>query len=346
MNTFLVTGSNMVFKTTDGGTNWTQITPGVPGSPTSRIRMVNDTTGYLIGGSGTSQLGYIFKTTNAGDTWTNTNFPYTGNMIYDIAFRSDSDYVVVGFGGTVFHTKNGGTNWEQYNLGLLNLTQSQVIGLTFVHQDSIIVGGAGGSLVKVAIEPIVPVELVSFNATVSNNSIILNWATATELNNQGFEIQKRAGNKHSTVNNWEIIGYVPGFGTTTEPKSYSFSDNNISTGTYSYRLKQIDYDGTYEYSNKIEVEIDFTPNEYALHQNYPNPFNPSTVIKYSLAQDGFVNIAVFNLLGEKVATLVNTTQRAGNYEVNFNASSFSSGIYFYSIETGDFKSVRKMLLMK
>jgi photosystem II stability/assembly factor-like uncharacterized protein len=192
---------------------------------------------------------------------------------------------------------------------------------------------------SVEVTTIVPVELTSFSAVVNEKEIILNWATASELNNQGFEIEKQS-------DSWEKIGFVPGYGTTTEPKSYTFIDDNISSGTNTYRLKQIDYDGTFSYSKEISVEVDLTPTEYTLEQNYPNPFNPNTVIKYSLAQDGFVNIAVFNLLGEKVATLVNTTQRAGNYEVNFNASSFSSGIYFYSMEAGDFKSVRKMLLMK
>ncbi|HMN24347.1 MAG TPA: T9SS type A sorting domain-containing protein, partial [Ignavibacteriaceae bacterium] len=143
----------------------------------------------------------------------------------------------------------------------------------------------------------------------------------------------------------EQVGYVAGFGTTTEPRAYSFTDSKINVGNYTYRLKQVDYDGSYEYSNEINVDVN-GPEQYSLDQNYPNPFNPSTLIKYSIAKDGFVNVSIFNLLGEKVATLVNGNAKAGSYEINFNASQLSSGVYFYSIEAGDFKAVRKMMLMK
>ena len=187
---------------------------------------------------------------------------------------------------------------------------------------------------------IIPVELTAFNALVSGNNVNLNWSTATELNNSGFEIQRKSENS-----SWINAGFVAGFGTTTESKSYSFTDNNLAVGNYTYRLKQIDFNGGYEYSNEINVDVN-APLTYNLEQNYPNPFNPSTLIKYSVAKDGFVNVSIFNLLGEKVATLVNSNMKAGSYELNFNASQLSSGVYFYSIEAGDFKAVRKMMLMK
>jgi hypothetical protein len=187
---------------------------------------------------------------------------------------------------------------------------------------------------------IVPVELTSFTANVSGNSVNLNWNTATELNNSGFEVERRSVN-----NQFEKVGYVAGFGTTTEPKAYSFTDSKIAAGNYTYRLKQVDFDGSFEYSNEINVDVN-APAQYTLNQNYPNPFNPSTLIKYSVAQDGFVNVSIFNLLGEKVATLVNSNVKAGSYELNFNASQLSSGVYFYAIEAGNFKAVKKMMLMK
>jgi hypothetical protein len=187
---------------------------------------------------------------------------------------------------------------------------------------------------------IIPVELTAFTANVSGNSVNLNWSTATELNNSGFEIQRKSVN-----NQFEKVGYVAGFGTTSEPKAYSFTQNDLAVGKYTFRLKQVDFDGSFEYSNEINVDVN-APAQYSLDQNYPNPFNPSTLIKYSVAQDGFVNVSIFNLLGEKVATLVNSNMKAGSYELNFNASQLSSGVYFYSIEAGDFKAVRKMMLMK
>jgi hypothetical protein len=187
---------------------------------------------------------------------------------------------------------------------------------------------------------IIPVELTSFAASVNGNTVNLNWTTATETNNSGFEVQRKTSNSV-----WTTIGFVSGFGTTTEVKSYSFTDKDLSVGNYSYRLKQIDYDGTYEIYSVIKVDVN-APAIFSLDQNYPNPFNPSTLIKYSVAQDGFVNVSIFNLLGEKVATLVNSNMKAGSYELSFNASQLSSGVYFYSIEAGDFKAVRKMMLMK
>jgi hypothetical protein len=187
---------------------------------------------------------------------------------------------------------------------------------------------------------IVPVELTSFIANVTGNSVNLNWNTATELNNSGFEVERKSANS-----GYVKVGFVAGFGTTTEPKTYSFTEKDIAVGNYTYRLKQVDFNGTSEYSNEINVDVN-APVKYSLDQNYPNPFNPSTLIKYSVAKDGFVNVSIFNLLGEKVATLVNSNMKAGSYEVNFNASQLTSGVYFYSIEAGDFKAVRKMMLMK
>jgi len=187
---------------------------------------------------------------------------------------------------------------------------------------------------------IIPVELTSFAANVNGSSVSLIWTTATETNNSGFEIQRKSVN-----GNWTNVGFVAGFGTTTESKSYSFVDNNLSIGSYTYRLKQIDFNGMSEFSNEVLVDVN-APATFSLDQNYPNPFNPSTSIKYSVAQDGFVNVSVFNLIGEKVATLVNSNMKAGSYELNFNAASLSSGVYFYSIEAGNFKAVRKMMLMK
>ncbi|MBT8387538.1 MAG: T9SS type A sorting domain-containing protein, partial [Ignavibacteria bacterium] len=187
---------------------------------------------------------------------------------------------------------------------------------------------------------LVPVELTSFTASANNGNVNLNWVTATETNNQGFEVERKA-----VDGEFDKVGYVAGFGTTTETKSYSFVDTDVEAGSYTYRLKQVDLIGTYEYSPEIEVDVT-TPIEYALEQNYPNPFNPSTAIKYSIPQDGIVTLAVFNLLGEKVATLVNGVQQAGRYEVNFDASKFASGIYVYTINAGSFNSVKKMILMK
>lgn len=187
---------------------------------------------------------------------------------------------------------------------------------------------------------VVPVELTSFVANVKNNAVTLNWETATEINNQGFEIQRRSESTEYTT-----IGSVAGNGTTTEKQVYSYSDAGLEAGKYFYRLKQVDFNGTYEYSNEISAEIT-APVEFSLSQNYPNPFNPSTTITFSLAEPTFVKLVVYNLLGEVVQTLKNENMNAGSYNITFDASALPSGMYLYKIETAQFNSVMKMMLMK
>jgi hypothetical protein len=204
---------------------------------------------------------------------------------------------------------------------------------------------------------VIPVEFTSFTASVLQNekAIQLNWTTATETNNSGFEILRFTQND----NEWKTIGLVPGFGTTTEPKSYSFIDENITTGTYKYRLKQIDFNGTFEFSNEIEVKVDFTPMEFVLYQNYPNPFNPTTTIKYEIplgfaaspfnkggTKGAFVTLKVYDILGNEVATLVNEEKQPGVYEVEFDASLLASGLYLYKLQSGSFVQTMKMILTK
>jgi len=186
---------------------------------------------------------------------------------------------------------------------------------------------------------IIPVELTSFTASIKENNVTLNWVTATEINNQGFEIERNSGN------GFEKIGYVAGYGTSSETHSYSFIDPSLNEGTYSYRLKQIDYDGTCEYSDVVEVDVN-VPDVFALEQNYPNPFNPSTTISYSVPEIEFVTLKVYDVLGSEVATLINEEKELGSYEVEFNASDLTSGIYFYRLQAGSFVETKKMILFK
>ncbi|HMN23250.1 MAG TPA: T9SS type A sorting domain-containing protein [Ignavibacteriaceae bacterium] len=196
----------------------------------------------------------------------------------------------------------------------------------------------------------IPVELNSFAVNVNNGKVNLNWQTASELNNQGFEIQ-RASSLTTPRFDWRTIGFVNGKGTTTEFTNYSFVDEPIQSGNYSYRLKQIDYDGSYEYSNEVDINFIFA-NDFRLSQNYPNPFNPSTTIEYQIPQSTFVTIKVYDALGAEVVTLVNKEMPAGVHEVNFSAvetlhaASLPSGLYLYKISAGNFEQTRKMLLLK
>jgi len=190
----------------------------------------------------------------------------------------------------------------------------------------------------------VPVELTSFTASVSGNTVELKWETASEINNSGFEIERRINNV------FEKINFIPGHGTTTKSHSYSFTDKPNTEGKISYRLKQIDFNGEFSYSNIIEVDF-ILPKEYSLKQNYPNPFNPVTKISYSLAEDSKVTLAVYNLLGQQVALIINEEQPAGIYDYDFNAAGLTSGTYFYRIEAAgkngnSFTATRKMIYLK
>ncbi len=191
-----------------------------------------------------------------------------------------------------------------------------------------------------------PVQLSSFTVTAVKNNVQLNWHTATEVNNYGFEVERRVvKSEQSTVNSWQKIGFVIGAGTSNAPKEYSYTDAVVSSGNYIYRLKQIDVDGLFKYSQSVEVSLMKTA-EFALDQNYPNPFNPSTVISYTLPVNSFVMLKVYSMLGKEVATLVNETKDAGSYAASFNGAQLSSGTYFFKLTTNQFSSVRKMVLTK
>jgi hypothetical protein len=190
-----------------------------------------------------------------------------------------------------------------------------------------------------------PVELSSFTATIIKGEVILKWQTATETNNFGFEVEKSSNNL-----NFENIGFIPGFGTTTEPKSYSFIDPNVVNGNYYYRLKQIDYDGTFEYSEIVQVNYGGLIT-FSLDQNYPNPFNPSTKIKYEIPgqaryDNTLVTLKVYDILGNEITTLVNEEKPAGEYDVEFNGTNLPSGLYFYQLKAGEYSETKKMLLLK
>jgi len=199
--------------------------------------------------------------------------------------------------------------------------------------------------ITMTIDNEVPVELVSFRAEMVDGNVVLNWSTATETNNSGFSVEKRQKSNVKGQTEFNNIGFVSGKGTTTEKSYYSYSDKNEKPGTYLYRLKQIDFDGTYSYSNEIEIEVT-GPKDFALYQNYPNPFNPGTTIKFALPVKTNLNLNVYNTLGEKVAEIFKGEMEAGYHEMTFNASGLSSGIYFYKFESENFNATKKMILIK
>ena len=192
---------------------------------------------------------------------------------------------------------------------------------------------------------LLPVELSSFVSVISGNNVTLNWSTSTETNNSVFEIERSAVNGL-----WSKIGSVNGNGTSTTPHSYSFTDRTVASGKYNYRLKQVDFNGNFEYHNLGNEVIIGVPEKFNLSQNYPNPFNPTTRINYDLPTDGNVSIRLFDMSGKEVASLVNEVKTAGYHTVDFNAASLSSGVYFYSLSVdangNNFTATKRMMLVK
>ena len=233
-----------------------------------------------------------------------------------------------------------------YSDGLIDLTplKGKVIRIVFVFysdEDTPIGSAVQIDNVQVWTDEIVPVELTSFTVNISKSGyVILNWSTATEINNHMFEIQRRNENTRFTP-----IGFIEGNGTTTEPREYSYTDKSVKTGIYYYRLKQLDFGGNYEYSDEVMIDAK-GPLTFKLGQNYPNPFNPSTTIQFSIPESGYVRLSVYNMIGEEVKVLVDEKKDAGFYEKTFDASNLPSGAYVYKLESPGLVQAKKMLLMK
>ena len=187
-----------------------------------------------------------------------------------------------------------------------------------------------------------PVEMKSFTSGVKDNSVNLNWSTTSEINNLGFDIE-RTDNINTS---WSKIGFVKGNGTSTHINNYNFSDTKLQTGKYHYRLKQVDFNGNFEYYNlQNEISIS-TPDKFNLSQNFPNPFNPATKIEFQISNQSDVNLTVFDISGRLVSTLVNKNLQAGYYKIEFDGSKLSSGTYFYTLKADNNVSVKKMVLVK
>ncbi len=192
-----------------------------------------------------------------------------------------------------------------------------------------------------------PVELTNFKVNIFNGDVVLTWETITETNNYGFDIEKKIiqGNDNS-INNWTKIGFVKGNGTSNIIRNYKFTDNGIRKGRYSYRLKQIDRDGKFEYNKEEEITLGLNPNKIVIDGNYPNPFNNETVISFQLPVSGVANIKLYNLTGKEVVEILNKPMEAGFHEVRFNFGSLPSGVYYYKIIQNDKSEFKKLLFLK
>jgi hypothetical protein len=196
-----------------------------------------------------------------------------------------------------------------------------------------------------------PVELVNlavFTGQSTRNGVTINWTTATETNNFGYEIERRLlANGTTQSSDWASIGFVQGKGTSASPTKYNFTDENLTPGRYSYRIKQIDKNGSFVYTDATDVEVGLAPKVFTLNQNYPNPFNPTTTIEFTLEEDAHVVLNLYDVTGREIATLVNDDRKAGYYQsVTVDASHLGTGMYVYRLEANGKVLSRKMLLVK
>jgi len=299
-----------IWYSTDSGTNWTSVTGNLTGANSPSIRWAK-----MFSVSGTP---HYFLATSTG-------VYYTTNL------------------------NGGSTTWIQEATSSIGNVVATAIDYR-ASDGTLIVATHGRGVFETAIATPLPVELISFAATQTNDDVALSWQTSGEVNNYGFDIERAAYPKEGEVNSgnvgsWSKIGFIQGYGNSNSPKSYSFMDRNAPSGKVQYRLKQMDFDGKYKFSNVVEVNVDVL-NRLELSRNFPNPFNPTTTINYNLPNVSKVKLVIFDVTGREVATLVNEFQSAGKHSVNFNASRLASGVYYYRIQAGTIVQTKKMILMK
>ena len=348
---YATTGAN-IFLSTDGGVTFVTMTSGLPARTITSVNIHPTDPNMAVltfSGFGSNK---VYKTTNMGTTWFSINgnlpdSPVNDVFIYTEDLANPNTYFAATDIG-VFLTQNDGANWVELANGLPNTV---IIHLDYSPSNQMMRAGTHGRGVYEAfIDLVVPVELTSFTAEKMFNKVQLNWSTATENNNLGFEVERKLKNQE-----WVRLAFVEGNGTTTEQKNYQYEDDYsflAYEGRILYRLKQIDYDGTYEYSEQISVDVTFVPSEIYISQNYPNPFNPTTSIKYSLPEESMVKIKIYNSVGELIQLFVSEVKQPGNYETVWNAENHSSGIYFYSFEIDytngnrSYREMKKIVYMK
>jgi photosystem II stability/assembly factor-like uncharacterized protein len=348
---FATTGSQ-IFRSTDSGLNWSNVTSGLPNRDITSV-YVHPTNENIVlttfSGFGT---GKVYKSTNQGTSWSNINGNLPDSPVNDLSiYGYDTNNPNTYFVGTdigVFLTQDNGVSWVELPD---NLPNTVILHIDYSPSNQMLRAGTHGrGVFEAFIDLAIPVELASFTATASDNSVILNWSTATETNNNGFEIERKLKNQE-----WVTITFVEGNGTTTEQQNYNYTDDYSLLpyeGTVLYRLKQIDFDGSFDYSEQLAVNLTFVPSDYYISQNYPNPFNPATTIKYSVPVESRVRINIYNSLGEVIEELVSEMHNPGNYEVTWNAQNYSSGIYFYSFEVNNLdgsqshREMKKIVFLK
>ncbi|GAB4294312.1 MAG: hypothetical protein Kow0098_15820 [Ignavibacteriaceae bacterium] len=317
--------SRYVWQTTDGGVNWVERTD-IPAFFSNDVFFYNYLKGWVLSGND------LYVTIDNGINWTLDPQVYT----YTTHFATISSTHFIITGTNIYESTDTGQVWQN----ITNLIGSYFTSLN-APKDYLAYGvGPQGYIVSYLDTAIIPVELVSFTVEKINEKIILNWTTATETNNYGFEVLRSIDSF-----NWETIGFVVGNGTTTKKNNYSFDDNEIFSDHYYYKLKQVDFDGSSKFSEILEIKI--LINKYSLLQNFPNPANPKTRITFSIPEKTIVKLNLYSITGELIKELVNEEKEKGIYQVDIDLSKYASGMYFYRMTTNSgYTATKKLIILK
>lgn len=289
-----------------------------------------------INGNGGKEVIFMYEGISGTPT-VQDGFTYTGNSTFGLGSQAGTGWYCVYNGPAVFEgniTVNGLSPFNTYRVMVLSYNGNP--GFEGYNKNSEINN-------PINLQSAMPVEIISFTSVVEKNLVRLRWITGKEINNYGFNIERTIS---GISESWKYIGFVKGKGSSTSTAAYEFTDKNLSQGKYRYRLKQTDFNGNYEYFYLAGEALVGVPVKYELNQNYPNPFNPTTRISYSLPRDGFVNLKMYDALGREIKTLVSEFKKADIYNVDFNASDLSSGVYYYKMDVAGFSEVKKMIYIK
>ncbi len=321
-------GGGGIYRSSDYGLSWNFIT--ISGLYSAhKIKFAGDR--FYVG---SSQVNVLFESMDNGLTWSSVQTPLFNADVLTLYGYDNYKFVGLSNNNGVLISTNYGINWQVSN----PFTANKI--LSFEKHNLTLYAGTDGAGIYRLNDIELPVELVSFDAEISENDVLLTWSTISEKNNQGFEIYRK-----DSKNDFVLLGFVNGNGTSTEKNYYVFRDKNILNANYTYRLKQIDYNGTSTYSNEINIGVN-TALKYDLLQNFPNPFNPTTLIKFSIPKSEFVQIKIYDILGTEIKTLVNEFIESGYHEFEFEAIDLPSGVYLYRITSGNYSETKKMLLLK
>jgi len=330
------TSGTRPYITSDGGMNWIEEQNTILWN-SDDIYFQNIDTGFFANYSTINNS--LFKTTDGGLNWLPVPEVIGSRKFY--FFPDPIHWMIIGF-SRYYITNDYGNNWIEF-------TENVPSGLVSFHALNNNYGSVVGNIgliLKYVDTTYIPVELISLNGTLEVKNVILEWITASEINNKGFIIERKiAGDKF-----WQELDFIAGKGTSTEESFYSYTDKLQESNTYQYRLKQIDYDGSFSYSEMINIEFE-EPISFHLSQNYPNPFNPATIIEFSLPIKSNVTIEIFDTLGRLVKKIIDRDLSAGIYEFEFDLSELSSGIYIYKLKAfgadgQSFNQSKKMVYIK